>query len=105
VYSPEGQEQILETIAYYRENARVILAGLKKAGILAFGGVHSPYVWMKTPEGMPSWDFFDLLLKKAQVVGTPGEGFGPAGEGYFRLTAFNTLENTRAAVERIVSVL
>ncbi|MCR4885772.1 MAG: LL-diaminopimelate aminotransferase [Clostridiales bacterium] len=105
VYSPEGQKQILETIAYYRENARVILAGLKKAGILAFGGVHSPYVWMKTPDGMPSWDFFDLLLKKAQVVGTPGEGFGPAGEGYFRLTAFNTLENTKAAVERIVSVL
>ena len=70
-----------------------------------FGGVHAPYIWMKTPDGMPSWDFFDLLLKKAHVVGTPGEGFGPCGEGYFRLTAFNTLENTKAAVERIVKIL
>ena len=105
VYSPEGQRQIGETISYYRENARVILSGLQRAGIRAFGGVHSPYVWMKTPDGMPSWDFFDLLLKKARVVGTPGEGFGPAGEGYFRLTAFNTLENTKEAVERIVRVL
>lgn len=102
VYTPEGQRQTMETIAYYRENARMIREGLEKAGVTVFGGVHSPYVWMKTPNEMKSWDFFDLLLTKAQVVGTPGEGFGPCGEGYFRLTAFNTLEKTKAAVERIV---
>ena len=105
VYTPDGQKQVMENIAYYRENARVILDGLARAGIQAFGGVHSPYVWMKTPNDMKSWDFFDLLLRQAQVVGTPGEGFGPCGEGYFRLTAFNTLENTKAAVERIVKIL
>ncbi len=105
VYTPEGQRQIMETIGYYRENARVIREGLAKAGVAVFGGVHSPYVWMKTPDGMKSWDFFDLLLKKAHVVGTPGEGFGPCGEGYFRLTAFNTHEKTREAVKRIVEAL
>lgn len=105
VYTPEGQAQIMENIAYYRENARVIRDGLTAAGVQVFGGVHAPYIWMKTPGSMKSWDFFDLLLKKAHVVGTPGEGFGPSGEGYFRLTAFNTLENTKAAVDRIVSVL
>ena len=105
VYTPEGQRQIMENIAYYRRNAQVIREGLKKAGIQVFGGVHAPYIWMKTPDGMPSWDFFDLLLKKAHVVGTPGEGFGPSGEGYFRLTAFNTLENTQEAVRRIVEIL
>ena len=105
VYTKEGWKQVMDTIAYYRENARVILSGLEKAGVQAFGGVNSPYVWMKTPNNMKSWDFFDLLLKKAHVVGTPGEGFGPSGEGYFRLTAFNTLENTQEAVDRIVRVL
>ena len=105
VYSPEGQKQNMENIAYYHENARVIREGLESAGIQVFGGVHAPYIWMKTPNSMPSWDFFDLLLKKAHVVGTPGEGFGPAGEGYFRLTAFNTLENTKEAVSRIIQVL
>ena len=95
----------MENIAYYRRNAQVIREGLKKAGIQVFGGVHAPYIWMKTPDGMPSWDFFDLLLKKAHVVGTPGEGFGPSGEGYFRLTAFNTLEKTQEAVRRIVEIL
>ena len=105
VYTKEGWKQVMDTIAYYRENARVILSGLEKAGVQAFGGVNSPYVWMKTPNNMKSWDFFDLLLKKAHVVGTPGEGFGPSGEGYFRLTAFNTLENTKEAVDRIVRVL
>ena len=105
VYTPEGQRQIQETIDYYRENARVIREGLGKAGVAVYGGVHAPYIWMKTPDDMPSWDFFDLLLKKARVVGTPGEGFGPSGEGYFRLTAFNTLEKTKEAVERIISVL
>ena len=105
VFSPEGSAQVMESIRYYQENARIIREGLESAGIQAFGGVHAPYIWMKTPGGMPSWDFFDLLLTRAHVVGTPGEGFGPSGEGYFRLTAFNTLENTREAVRRIVEVL
>lgn len=105
IYTEDGQKQIMDTIEYYRENARVIREGLEKAGIRVFGGVHSPYIWMKTPGDMKSWDFFDLLLKNAHVVGTPGEGFGPCGEGYFRLTAFNTLEKTREAVKRIEQVL
>ena len=105
VYTEAGQAQIMESISYYLENARIIREGLQKAGIQVFGGVNAPYIWMKTPNHMKSWDFFDLLLKKAHVVGTPGEGFGPSGEGYFRLTAFNTKENTIAAVERILSVL
>ena len=105
IYTEEGQKQIMDTIAYYRENARIIRGGLEAAGIRVFGGVHSPYIWMKTPNDMKSWDFFDLLLKKAHVVGTPGEGFGPCGEGYFRLTAFNTLEKTKEAVDRIKAVL
>ena len=105
VYTPEGWAQIMESINYYHENARIIREGLSSAGIQVFGGVHAPYIWMKTPGDMPSWDFFDLLLTKAHVVGTPGEGFGPSGEGYFRLTAFNTLEKTKEAVQRIVDVL
>ncbi|MBR2054502.1 MAG: LL-diaminopimelate aminotransferase [Clostridia bacterium] len=105
IYTPQGQAQIEECLSYYRVNAMIIRDGLIKAGIDAFGGVHSPYVWMKTPGNMKSWDFFDLLLNQAQVVGTPGEGFGPSGEGYFRLTAFNTLENTKEAVERVLKVL
>ncbi|MBR6753789.1 MAG: LL-diaminopimelate aminotransferase [Clostridia bacterium] len=105
IYTPQGQAQIEECLSYYRVNAMIIRDGLIKAGIDAFGGVHSPYVWMKTPGNMKSWDFFDLLLNQVQVVGTPGEGFGPSGEGYFRLTAFNTLENTKEAVERVLKVL
>jgi len=105
VYSPEGQRQIMENILYYQENARVIREGLTAAGIQTFGGVHAPYIWMKTPKGLSGWDFFDLLLNKAHVVGTPGEGFGPSGAGYFRLTAFNTLEKTREAVQRIIQAL
>ena len=105
VYTEEGQRQVMESIRYYQENARVIREGLQNAGVQVFGGVHAPYIWIKTPNGMPSWDFFDLLLKKAHVVGTPGEGFGPNGEGYFRLTAFNTLEKTKEAVQRISRVL
>ena len=105
VYSPEGMKQNMENIAYYHENAKVIREGLQSAGIQVFGGVHAPYIWMKTPNNMPSWDFFDLLLTQAHVVGTPGEGFGPTGEGYFRLTAFNTLEKTKEAVSRIIEVL
>ena len=105
VYDEQGWQEVMESIAAYRENARIIREGLEKAGCTVFGGVDSPYVWMKTPNGMKSWDFFDLLLTKAHVVGTPGEGFGPSGEGYFRLTAFNTKENTIEAVRRIISVL
>ena len=102
-HTPEGQRQIKSVIAGYLENARVIREGLQAAGFTVFGGVDSPYVWLKVPEGMTSWDFFDRLLDECRVVGTPGSGFGPSGEGYFRLTAFNTLEKTREALERIAA--
>ena len=105
VYTEAGQKQIMENIAYYRENAKVIREGLASAGMQVFGGEHAPYIWLKTPGTLSGWDFFDLLLDKAHVVGTPGEGFGPSGAGYFRLTAFNTLEKTREAVRRIVEVV
>jgi len=101
VYSPEGKVQVEATVAYYQNNAKIILSGLKDLGITAYGGVNSPYIWIKTPGGLSSWSFFDKLLKEANVAGTPGAGFGAAGEGYFRLTAFNTEENTRRAVERL----
>lgn len=100
-FSPEGKAQIRETIDYYMENARIIRDGLEKAGYKVFGGVNAPYIWMKTPNNMPSWDFFDKLMQEAHVIGTPGAGFGKSGEGYFRLTAFNTRENTEKAIERI----
>ena len=100
-YSEEGRKQIQENINYYLENARIIKQGLEKAGFTCYGGVNSPYVWLKVPDGMTSWEFFDELLEKANVVGTPGSGFGPHGEGYFRLTAFGTKENTIEAIERI----
>lgn len=103
-YTPEGDRQKMENIRYYLENARAIREGLRGAGYEVYGGVDAPYVWMKTPRGMKSWDFFDLLLREIQVVGTPGEGFGAAGEGYFRLTAFNTHENTAAAVARMTAM-
>lgn len=101
VYSKEGKAQIKGQVAYYMRNAKVIYDGLKEAGYEVYGGVNAPYIWLKVPEGMTSWDFFDYLLEKAGVVGTPGSGFGPSGEGYFRLTAFGTYENTVAALERI----
>lgn len=101
VYTEEGQKQVKEQIAYYMRNAKVILEGLKSAGFSATGGVNAPYIWLKTPDKMTSWEFFDYLLEKANVVGTPGSGFGPGGEGYFRLTAFGTYENTVEAIERI----
>ena len=101
VYSPEGKKQLAEQVAYYMNNAKVIKEGLKDAGYNVSGGVNAPYIWLETPKGMTSWDFFDYLLDKANVVGTPGSGFGPSGEGYFRLTAFGTYENTVAAIERI----
>ncbi len=97
-----GQREISSIIAYYMNNARIIREGLMQAGFVVYGGVNAPYIWMKVPEGLTSWEFFDALLRRAQVVGTPGAGFGLSGEGYFRLTAFNTTENTQKAVERIV---
>lgn len=99
VYSPEGRRQCHETVEYYMNNARLIREGLQKAGYECFGGVDAPYIWLKTPTD--SWSFFTELLNTKQIVGTPGAGFGPSGEGYFRLTAFGTLENTKRAMERI----
>ena len=101
VYSEAGKAQLKEQIAYYMNNAKVIYEGLKSAGYNVSGGVNAPYIWLETPKGMTSWEFFDYLLEKANVVGTPGSGFGPSGEGYFRLTAFGSYENTLAALERI----
>ncbi len=101
VYSEQGKAQLKEQVAYYMKNASTILEGLKDAGYQVSGGVNAPYIWMQTPKGMNSWEFFDYLLEKANVVGTPGAGFGPSGEGCFRLTAFGTYENTLAAMERI----
>ena len=101
VYSDEGKKQIKDILAYYQNNAKIIYDGLASCGFEVYGAKNSPYVWLKTPDGMGSWEFFDLLLNELQVVGTPGEGFGPAGEGYFRLTAFGSTENTKKAVERI----
>ena len=101
VYTKEGRKQIKENIDYYKENAKIIKQGLEEAGYTVYGGVNSPYVWLKLPDGMKSWDFFDKLLTEANVVGTPGVGFGPSGEGYFRLTGFGTKENTREAIRRI----
>ena len=83
------------------KNARVIYEGLKEAGYSVSGGINAPYIWLETPKGMTSWEFFDYLLEQANVVGTPGSGFGPSGEGYFRLTAFGSYENTAAAIDRI----
>lgn len=101
VYSAEGKAQLKEQVAYYMKNASAIKQGLKDAGYTVFGGVNAPYIWLKTPDKMTSWEFFDYLLENANVVGTPGSGFGPSGEGYFRLTAFGSYENTVAALERI----
>ncbi len=99
-YSPEGKQQTGELVRFYLDNARLIREGLQAAGIEVYGGVHAPYVWLKTPKGMGSWDFFDELLDKAHLVGTPGSGFGAAGEGYFRLSAFNSRANVEEAVAR-----
>lgn len=100
-YTEEGKKQIKENINYYLENAKIIRGGLEEAGFVVYGGINSPYVWLKVPEGLTSWEFFDELLENANVVGTPGSGFGRYGEGYFRLTAFGTRENTIEAIERI----
>lgn len=101
VYSPEGQAQIRKQISYYMKNAAYIKTGLKEAGYTAYGGENAPYIWLKTPDNIKSWDFFDLLLNKAGIVGTPGIGFGQNGEGFFRLTAFGTPENSVEAIKRI----
>ena len=105
IYSEEGQKEIRENIKYYLENAKIIREGLDEVGIEYYGGINSPYIWLKVPNNMKSWDFFDLLLEKANVVGTPGVGFGPSGEGYFRLTAFGERKNTEEAMKRIKETL
>jgi LL-diaminopimelate aminotransferase len=101
VYSEAGQEQVKALISFYLENAKIIREELTKAGISVYGGVNAPYVWVKTPYGLSSWDFFDKLLQIVNVVGTPGSGFGAAGEGYFRISAFNSRENVEEAMKRI----
>ncbi|MDB9312861.1 LL-diaminopimelate aminotransferase [Spirulina sp. CS-785/01] len=103
VYSPEGQAQVKQLINFYLENAQIIRDQLAAAGITVYGGVNAPYLWLKTPEGMSSWDFFDKLLHNANVVGTPGSGFGAAGEGYFRISAFNSRANVEEAMKRITA--
>ena len=103
-YSEEGRASVRGLVNYYMENARTIYEGLKGMGYTVYGGVNSPYIWLKTIDGMSSWEFFDYLLERAGVVGTPGSGFGPAGEGYFRLTAFGTKDNSKAALERIAGI-
>ncbi len=100
-YSDEGKKEIAELIAFYMNNARLLREGLTSAGFTVFGGVNAPYVWIKTPDGVSSWEFFDQLLTNSHIVGTPGSGFGAAGEGYFRLSAFNSRENTEVAIKRI----
>ncbi len=101
VYSEEGRKQIRENITYYQRNAKIIKDGFEKAGYEVYGGVNAPYIWIKVPEEYTSWEFFDMLLETKNVIGTPGAGFGEAGEGYFRLTAFGSYEDTIKAVERI----
>jgi len=101
VYSDAGKAQLKDQVGYYMQNAKIISEGLTQAGYSVSGGINAPYIWLKTPEGMKSWDFFDYLLHNANIVGTPGSGFGPSGEGYFRLTAFGSHENTLEAIERI----
>jgi LL-diaminopimelate aminotransferase len=105
VYSPEGQAQVRGLIAFYMENAAIIRRELAAAGLEVHGGEQAPYVWIKTPAGIDSWGFFDLLLSQAHVVGTPGSGFGAAGEGYFRLSAFNSRANVEEAMGRIQAAL
>lgn len=103
-FSAEGKKQIKDIIDYYMNNAKIIREGLASEGLQVYGGVNSPYIWVKTPKGMTSWGFFDYLLNDLHVVGTPGVGFGPSGEGYLRLTAFGTLENTKEAVSRLKKI-
>ncbi|MCH2212110.1 MAG: LL-diaminopimelate aminotransferase [Fuerstiella sp.] len=104
-YSEEGRSQISDLVNFYMTNARLLREGLQKLGITVYGGEHAPYVWLKTPNDLSSWDFFDVLLSKGHLVGTPGSGFGASGEGYFRLSAFNSRENVEAALERFKSAV
>jgi LL-diaminopimelate aminotransferase len=105
VYSDEGQKQVRALVSFYMENAKRIRDGIGKAGLTVYGGVNAPYVWIKTPAGLTSWQFFDRLLNEAHVVCTPGSGFGSAGEGYIRLSAFNSPENVNEALRRITAML
>ncbi len=105
VYSEDGQRETKEAIAYYLENAKIIRAALTEAGLTVYGGENAPYIWAKTPGGLKSWEFFDKILDEAGVVTTPGSGFGPSGEGFVRLTAFSTKENTIKAMEKIKAIL
>lgn len=104
IYSEEGQKEIRENISYYLENAKIIRKGLQEAGFEVYGGVNAPYIWLKVPEGFDAWSFFDELLEKAGVVGTPGVGFGKCGEGFLRLTAFGDRDDTKEAIERIIRI-
>ena len=104
VYSQEGKNEVQNLVDFYMNNAEIMINRLKNAGFKVYGGVNAPYVWLKVPDNMSSWDFFDFLLEKSNVVGTPGSGFGLAGEGYFRLSAFNSLENVTDAMERIINI-
>src|SRR5262249_3016658 len=101
IYTPDGQKQVRALIDFYMANARVIRDGLVAAGFTVYGGRNAPYIWFRTPQGVSSWDFFDRLLADVQIVGSPGAGFGPSGEGYFRLTDFGSLEQTEETVERL----
>ena len=101
VYSEQGMKETKEVVKYYMNNAKIILDGLKQAGFEVYGGINAPYIWWKIPDGIKSFDFLDILLEKYQIVGTPGSGFGPCGEGYFRLTAFGSQEKTKEAMQRI----
>jgi LL-diaminopimelate aminotransferase len=103
VYSDRGQEQVKALVGFYLENAAIIREKLTAAGLTVYGGVNAPYVWVKTPNGLSSWDFFDKLLQNCHVVGTPGSGFGAAGEGYFRISAFNSRANVEEAMKRITA--
>jgi LL-diaminopimelate aminotransferase len=105
VYSPQGRQQVRETIAFYLANARLVREALTQLGLQVYGGVNAPYVWLKTPGNLSSWDFFDKLLQQAHLVGTPGSGFGACGEGYFRLSAFNSRANVEEAVKRFAKIL
>ncbi|MBI2961272.1 MAG: LL-diaminopimelate aminotransferase [Betaproteobacteria bacterium] len=105
IYSPEGKQQVRETIEFYLANAKLVREALTQLGMQVYGGVNAPYVWLKTPGNLSSWDFFDRLLQKAHLVGTPGSGFGPCGEGYFRLSAFNSRANVEEAVQRFAKIL
>ena len=104
VHTPEGKKQVMETVHGYLENARVLVSAMKGLGLSVYGGVNAPYIWVSTPDGMDSWSFFDHLLHKASLVCTPGAGFGQSGEGYVRLTAFGTPEDTAEAIRRLQSL-